>query len=387
VGSSVHRARISQGDAVAVLGETDNLTERTEDQNLANRQGVDRVSVDAGLSRGPDRQEDRHLADRKGQVDRIRLHGVLVTYRRHHLLRDLLHQLDCQERHLDSLIVVDNQPNPVNRAVVAEYARRAPADYVAARENLGPAGGIAFGMQRVLERANDSDWVVLIDDDMDPLVPGELARLVTIAESCREMDPTTAGIGERGGRFSWSRARGKFVRLVETDRRIVDYLGGNGIPTYRVAAIRDVGPFASDLFFGLDDYEYGLRLRARGYSLYKVGIAPGKLHTTKTREGKTREGLSFFVSGAPNWRRYYSLRNLILILRRNHHSLVAVRVTMTRGVLKPLVSLPLMPRYATRHLAMNLRSIRDAWTGRTGRQVEPSPSDYPPPPGRRTLDA
>ena len=317
------------------------------------------------------------MTDRNGQTGRTRLHGVLVTYRRHHLLSDLLNQLASQERHLDSLLVVDNHPDPVNRAVVAEYARQAPAGYVPAPENLGPAGGIALGMHRVLERANDSDWIVLIDDDMDPLVPGELAGLITFAETCREMDPTTAGIGERGGRFSWTRARGKFVRLQDTDRRIVDYLGGNGLPTYRVAAVRDVGPFASEFFFGLDDLEYGLRLRTCGYSLYKVRSPPDRLHTSKTREGKTHEGLGILVSGAPNWRRYYSLRNLILVLCRNHHRLVAARVTLTRGILKPVVSLPVAPRHATRHLAINLRSVRDAWTGRTGRQVEPSPSDYP----------
>jgi hypothetical protein len=75
--------------------------------------------------------------------------------------------------------------------------------------------------------------------------------------------------------------------------------------------------------------------------------------------------------GTPGWRRYYSLRNLIYLLRQHGHTLTALRVTILRGVAKPLLNLPLRPVLGLRHLRSNLRAARDGWTGRLGRQVSP----------------
>jgi hypothetical protein len=72
------------------------------------------------------------------------------------------------------------------------------------------------------------------------------------------------------------------------------------------------------------------------------------------------------------------LRNLVAILLAHRHPIVAMRIGVTRGVLKPLMSLPIAPRAATRRLALNISALRDAWNGRLGRRVEPSKTEYPP---------
>ncbi len=173
----------------------------------------------------------------------------------------------------------------------------------------------------------------------------------------------------RGGRFDWKRGR---IRRVP-DRELhgpvaVDHLAGNQVPFYLVGAVRSAGTFHAPLFFGLSEIEFGLRLSRAGYSFYAHGDI-----WRQRREELGRLG----IDGSPswrlapvNWRRYYVLRNSVYMLRRFGRTDTALRVA-AMNVGKPLVNLPLEPRLASRHLAINLRACRDGWVGRMGRQVEP----------------
>jgi hypothetical protein len=73
----------------------------------------------------------------------------------------------------------------------------------------------------------------------------------------------------------------------------------------------------------------------------------------------------------PTWRRYYSLRNTIHILRTFGGTAAAVRVTALQGLAKPLANMATSPRRAWPHLKLNLRACRDGWTGRLGRTLDP----------------
>jgi GT2 family glycosyltransferase len=302
------------------------------------------------------------------------LHGVLVTYRRPGDLDVMFRGLATQERTLDTLVVVDNDPAESARdavaGLVAGRADDGPAvSYVATGANLGPAGGIAVGMRHVLEHAADEDWLVSLDDDDPPRTPAVLADLERFGAGLRHQDPRVAAVGLVGTRFDTRQARG--VRIADhqlTGAVPTDWIGGNNLPFYSVAAVRDVGVFDERLFFGFDDLDYGLRLRAAGYTVY----AHGELwHAERQAHGRLGDGTPPERGlGEPTWRRYYSLRNLLYILhnrgdRRGEARLVA------RSLAKPLYNLPRGPRLAGRHLALNARAIVDAYRGRMGLTVQP----------------
>ena len=108
-------------------------------------------------------------------------------------------------------------------------------------------------------------------------------------------------------------------------------------------------------------------MRRNGYSFVQGG-SPG-WSDSASEAGATVQGDR---DGSPGWRRYHSLRNMIVILRRNDHPLTAARITVTRGVLKPLASLPFAPRNAAQHLKLNLSAARDAleWPRRAPHRAE-----------------
>ena len=300
-----------------------------------------------------------------------RLIGVLPTYRRADLLRSTLAELGTQTRPPDVVIVVDNEGSGDTEAVVASATiPGGRAEYLFPGENMGFAGGVAAGMRRALEFADDRDWILLLDDDDPPRFRTALATMDDFARSMRDRDPRTAAVGISGGWFDWRRGRMRRVPDRDlVDAVPVDHVAGNQLPCFRVAAVREMGVFCDELFFGFSELEYGLRLWRAGYSLY--GHGPLWLES-RTRTGRLNHEMrpSRRLS-PPNWRDYYSLRNAIFILRRFDATTTAVRVTVVQGLAKPIANLPLSPVLALRHLRTNLRAIGHGWTGRMGRRVDP----------------
>jgi GT2 family glycosyltransferase len=300
-----------------------------------------------------------------------RVLAILVTFRRPGELRICLQRLAAQSRPPDHLWVVDNAPTPETRSTVEGFGRAAiPTTYVPSQDNLGPAGGIALGMELAMAEAATGDWLLLLDDDNPCFAPWVVERLLAFGRAMRDRDPRIAGVGVLGGRFDARRGRVARVGDHELAGAVeVDYVPGGWFPMYLAEAVRAVGLFDRSLFFGLDDLEFGLRLRRSGYRLF----CPGELWRER-RHAAGRLGWSGTPSrrvGDPTWRRYYSLRNLILILRRYGWPLGAARVTVVHGLAKPMANLPIAPRLALRNLALNCRACLDGWSGRQGRTVEP----------------
>ena len=297
-----------------------------------------------------------------------RVFGVLVTFGRPLELEQSLLAIRQQTLPLEQLVVVDNEGGAAE-AIVREHAPS--ATYVRAGENLGPAGGIAVGMRRVVEVAADGDWVFTLDDDDWTSETELFARLLAFGEEMRALDVMTAGVGRSGTRFD--HRTGRIVRVGDHELHgpvPVDCIAGNQFPLYSVHAVREAGFFRSDLFFGFEELEFGLRLRRAGYQLYVQGEA---WHQHRERLGllAVRKQPSRALAPGPSWKRYYSIRNLIYILRSSGRSAAAVRVTATSAVGKPLANLPLTPRRAVRYLKLGLRASWDGWHGRLGRTIEP----------------
>ena len=314
------------------------------------------------------------------QDGEFRLFAVLVTFNRKVILQSTLDRIENQSRQLDGLVIIDNAADPEVEDLVAEYPGTTSLSYVAALENLGPAGGFAFGMKKLLETVDDDDWIFMLDDDDPPFFDDAFENAGRFAGAMTERDSRVGGVGISGGRFDIRKAR--VIRI--GDDQIhgpvpVDHITGGGMPAYKVAAIKQAGVFDADLFFGFEELEYGLRLVENGYTIY----ADGEQWRFR-KEAKRASGLLPLedVSAAkasrtnirvapPSWRRYYSMRNLIYILRNHGASGAAVRVSLERGLGKALLNLFTSPRIAMENLEMNWAAVTDGWAGRMGRTIEP----------------
>jgi glycosyltransferase involved in cell wall biosynthesis len=298
---------------------------------------------------------------------------VIVTYRRPQGLARVLSALAEQDRRPDGVLVVDHEPSDGTAAAVTE-ARRAGVEVrvLEPGENLGPAGGTALAMETILDHAHDEDWILRFDDDAPTLWPDLIAELERFAADAVARWPMVGAVGAVGARYDWR--RGRLVRVPDEEvvgAIPVDYVATNNFASFRVAAVRSVGPLRAELFYGSSEVEYGLRLRRAGWRVLADGDLWQRLGRQTSSSAGPRRSLEVY-----GWRRWYSLRNQVWLLRHFGHPWVALRVALVRGVGKPLVNLPRQPRLAAHHLRMNLRAVIDGWRGRLGRTLEP---EVPPP--------
>ena len=310
-----------------------------------------------------------------GEEHMCALHGVLVTYRRGEQLREYLDVLAGQTRALDSLVVVDNDVDASARHIVDTHGLpETEVHYLMSGDNIGPAGGIALGMCHVLDRATDDDWLLTLDDDDPPRTPDMIGELARFAVVLRDTDPTVGGVGLCGGCFDGRRGRFVTVADSELDGPVrSSWIGGNQLPCYSVRAVRAVGVFDKRYFINFEELDYGLRMADHGYRIY----AHGRLwRLERERAGRLNRKVAPDRRLAdPSWRRYYSLRNLVFLLRQRRRPLVALRVA-AESFAKPLVNLPRSPDLAWQHLRLNFRAVTDAYRGRMGRTVPPVAKTY-----------
>jgi GT2 family glycosyltransferase len=276
--------------------------------------------------------------------------AAIVTFRRPDSLALVLHGLAEQRSRPLVVSVADNDPEESARFVV-ERARGATGleiVYVPIGENLGPAGGWARAVQSLQARTDRGDWVGVFDDD-DPIEdPEVMDRLLTVA---RRSGTEVAAVGMRGALLHRPWARLHRVPSSETPAD-VDYLAGNGAPLYRWAVIDELGFFDDELFFGFEDLELGLRLRAASRRLIVVAAGQHEVADTAT----TRSA----------WREYYKTRALVTIARR-HLGWAELTVTLLRSAVAGAVVI------AVRHRQFGLavarwRGALDGLRGRLGPQ-------------------
>lgn len=290
------------------------------------------------------------------------LHGVLVTFNRPAALRESLARIAAQDVALDRLVVVDNGSSAESGQVLEDSPVQ--LEVVSPGENLGPAGGIALGMQRVLARAEPSDWIVLFDDDDPPPSPTTLSQLVALGEATAAREPSLAAVGLYGARFDPRRTRLLASSSLGGDNPVaVDYLASGWFPLYRVSALQRVGVFDERLFFGFDDLELGLRLRAAGFTLWAD-------RDEGSRAGAGAPGTKPLVQ-AP-WRRYYGTRNLVYLARRYYGPRVAAQVAVAYGVVSPVRSLLRREERGGQRAWLSVKAVRDGYLGRLGRTVPPA---------------
>lgn len=308
-----------------------------------------------------------------------RLYCIIVTYRRLDGLKHVIANVTLQTVRPALVVVVDNGgSDAVAQIVCAGIDQGLRVLLIQPGTNIGPSGGTAVAMTAILSEARDCDWITRVDDDRTHWPTDLFERVLNAATQASQHHNRVGAIGAAGARFSYRRARLVAPDLRATTSAVtpVDYVATGHLPAYSVSAVRSVGVFRAELFFGYTEVEYGLRLRSAGWLVLlsrDLRIAAG-LAEHAPRRSRVR-------ATAADWRRYYALRNLLVVLCERGHCLVAVRVAAVRGILKPLLSLVNRPRMALAALQSNSDAILDALMKRLGPRAK-----YMPGPGFRSED-
>ena len=302
----------------------------------------------------------------------VRVFAVLPTYRRQLLFAEMLRKVLDQDRPPDWIVIVDNESNDETEAISQRFRMTQPDRpwiYLRSPENLGSAGGWAYGMEAVLEHANDQDWILTLDDDNPPENAELLRRMFDFAEIQRQADPHLGAVGVVGARFNWWTGNLVRVRDEELSGPVsVDYVGNGHMAMYSVRLIREIGPFRGDLFFGHTEVEFGLRLRRAGYRVLAHGDVWKQRRIRKNKIGIKRKPRR---TCEIHWRKYYVTRNYIAMMLQFGRLDLALKRALIQVVVKPVATLLVSPRRAYYGWRLGLRAAWDAFRGKMGPTLNP----------------
>ena len=263
-----------------------------------------------------------------------RVCAVVVTYNRAGVLLECLEALAAQTHPVSETVLVDCASTDGTLAQVGAsgLADRLPLRIVALERNGGGAEGFHAGVRAALE--GDPDWLWLMDDDCEA-PPGALAGLLA---STPAADPATAAVlpelrSAEGAPLPLHRGhirrRWFFAPLVGLGAE--ERAGGGDVeismgtfvgPLVRAGAARAAGLPERRAFIRLEDVEYLTRVRRHG-ALWLVP-AVTMVHKEPIADAVTTPGLRArlgdFTARRPfahEWKRLYSLRNMIQFGRRH----------------------------------------------------------------------
>jgi GT2 family glycosyltransferase/glycosyltransferase involved in cell wall biosynthesis len=310
---------------------------------------------------------DSLRAGASASMPRGRKLGVVIpTYHRNDALATTLALLAEQTVVPVEVAIVDNANSASCRELCQDLAGSLPYEvaYLPSPTNSGPAGASSIGIRHFLSSEKQIDWVIRGDDDCPTVDPTFFEQLLNAASQARSRTTRLGGIGGSGAVYN--RRTGQLHKPPSHPSGLVsvDYLATNFFPFYSIEAVRAVGGFRDDYFFGYDETEFGLRLRAAGFDLLRY--EPAGVTRNAVRPSRRLP--------APSWRRYYSLRNQIVLARAYGGPLAAPRLALI-SIAKPVLGMPGSRKLAVANLRLALRAVADAYASRLGRTVEPEVVD------------
>jgi GT2 family glycosyltransferase len=297
----------------------------------------------------------------------MRLGGFVATYKRPAKLQETLNLLTHQTVLPDTILVVDNASSPETEAIANAF-RSNGVVYEPMSDNLGSAGGTAYGAQWLFDRG--FDFIYFGDDDDPPKTEDTIERLMRMLA---QSDATVAGVGAVGARWDWK--KGELRRFSDEDLTAVmevDVVGGNHHLIVRREGVEKFGVPNSRLFFGYPDVEYCLRIRKAGYRLLVDGDLM-RIHREKTNRLNVQRRRSIIPPRPYRsiWRNYYTTRNYINMMKRTFNRPdLAVRESL-KAILRVPVSWIRGPKYGAAFSRLQLRAIWDGYVGKMGRTIMP----------------
>ena len=295
--------------------------------------------------------------------------GFVMTYRRPKILARTLEALLGQTRVPELLLVVDNAASPATEEVVAG-CQTDRVVYHPMAENLGPAGAAKTALQRLTRLG--FDWIYWGDDDDPPRMPDDLETLLGFAREGKfQPDSRLAGVALSGVRWNWSTGAPQRIQDRELEGPVsLDAVPGSCQMILSSKAIRATGWPDERLFWGLEDYEYCLRLRREGYRIYAPGA---RMLENRRRAGRLdlQTGRSSVPKMLPKElpRAYYSTRNYVFLMRQTFGRPDLARRRMTKEAVRSAASWLRGPRFGASYTGWQLRAVRDALVGNMGRTV------------------
>lgn len=249
-----------------------------------------------------------------------RVAAIVVTHNRRALLSACLSQLQAQTLSADGVFVVDNASTDGTETYL-KTLKSPSLTIIRLAENVGGAGGFASGLQAAFQ--DGFDWFWLMDDDALP----ESDALEKLLESANNPANIYASIAisqnAPENHLCWpaTAVRPNGPHYLHKADELEDIENVQGVPFLGFLIHRDmvnrIGYPDASFFISGDDMEYCERAHRNGVEIYLVKASRLR-HPLPERKVFRMGRKSLPLLLLPPWKRYYDVRNRILIARRHY---------------------------------------------------------------------
>lgn len=236
--------------------------------------------------------------------------AFIMTFERANILPKTIKILLKQTYPPEEILIVDNSES-YDTYNLWKKLNNEKISYHSMGFNAGPAGAAHFALGHLTKKGYD--WIFWGDDDDPPENEKVLEYLLNLAV----VTPNTGIVGSRGGKFIKNRARTRNFYNKELNGVMdADYIAGNQMMIVNAKVVKEGILPTKKLFFGFEELDFCLKVKENNFRVIFNGDIIKKLRENRGVGNPSYKwkGKSF---GNENtiWRQYYSIRNMLFILK------------------------------------------------------------------------
>ena len=298
------------------------------------------------------------------KVESFHFAGFIITYKRPLVLVESIKKIFAQTLSPQKLLILDNGDDLDTERFINELSDYR-VQYYRVGYNSGPAGAAAIGLRLLVD--DGFDWIYWGDDNDPPSFNDSFEILL------KNKLPLNPGIIGAVGSYL-SKYSGKFIRLsdrelIESSKVGVDFIevhsiaGGQSMIVSASVIKSGVLP-NSDLFFGFEELDFCLRVKAAGF---KILVSPKLFLKSRVKYSRLnfRQPLWVPFEYSNLTRQYYSIRNLLFIYYQQRYWL-AIALLFFKSSIKMVWGLNRGFKYGLKNIRLIYKAHYHAIIGRFG---------------------
>ena len=281
-----------------------------------------------------------------------------MTYQRSSILEDTIMQITQQSYPPEKILIVDNSQDFETEELIRRL-ENPRLEYQRVGYNAGPAGAARIGLKQLTEEG--FQWVYWGDDNDPPDFEDAFEVIFgLIDKSAVHRIGIVGAVGHYFDKRIGNIIRVSNEELGQKDVLEVDSIAGGMSMIINTAVVHEGILPNAKLFFGFEELEFCFQVTRHNYKL----LVSTDLYR-RSREKYKRQNLKktfYSVKTISSlWRQYYSVRNLLWILRSNRFYLALFYQTI-KGIGKALYGF----RYGIQYGSINfIQILKGIWHGLT----------------------
>lgn len=238
--------------------------------------------------------------------------AVIVTYNRLEELKKNICMLQQQTRILDEIYVIDNSSTDGTEVYLRELEKKNLIVHCRLENNIGGAGGFAYGFERAVK--DGYDWIWLMDDDGRPQNIETLEKLMIVAEKNSNYSLINCNVLCDGNELSFKIGT-KYYTLEEQKRNISTGIIENCACVFNGSLFgrtiyEKIGNIRKEYFIRGDEVEYLMRCKNNGVKI--LTVVDSLYYHPKTKYAQlTFLGKEFDYECMAIWKQFFLVRNYI----------------------------------------------------------------------------